>query len=107
MIILPGYSMEVMYHELIIGEKYGIITKHSPISYEIVGKCLTYNKTFSTFEILNTFKKYKTTYKTIFYMNSSFRYFILNQKQKIQEAMEKRALQKILQNITGDNTFLI
>jgi len=97
--------MEVLYQDLKIGEKYGIITKKSPICYDITGKCLSYNQTFSTFEILNTFKKYSAKYKTIFYMNSSFRYFLLNQKEKIQQAMENRALQKILQKIIGDNTF--
>ena len=98
--------MEVQYHSLMIGEKYGIITKNSPISYDIIGTCISYNKTFSTFDILNKHKKHSARYKTIFYMNSSFRYFLLNQKQKIQDAMEKRALEKILQQIIGDNTFI-
>jgi hypothetical protein len=98
--------MEVQYHSLIVGEKYGIIHKKSHISYDIIGICISYNKTFSTFDILNKHKKYSSRYKTIFYMNSSFRYFLLNQKQKIQEAMENRALQKILQQIISDNTFI-
>ena len=98
--------MEVQYHSLIVGEKYGIIHKKSHSSYDIVGICISYNKTFSTFDILNKHKKYSSKYKTIFYMNSSFRYFLLNQKQKIQDAMENRALQKILQKIIGDNHFV-
>ena len=98
--------MEVEYNSLIVGEKYGIIHKKSLISYDIIGICISYNKTFSTFDILNKYKKHSSRYNTIFYMNSSFRYFLLNQKQKIQEAMEKRALQKILQEIIGDNAFI-
>jgi len=98
--------MEVQYHCLIVGEKYGIFHKKSPINYDIIGVCISFNNTFSTFDILNKFKKHSARYKTIFYMNSSFRYFLLNQKQKIQEAMEYRALQKILQKIIGDNTFI-
>ena len=98
--------MEVEYDSLKVGEKYGIITKNSPITYDIIGICITYNKTYSTFDILNKFKKHSARYKTIFYMNSSFRYFLLNQTQKIQNAMERRALQKILQQIIGDNTFV-
>ena len=58
--------MEVLYDDLKIGEKYGIITKRSPICYDITGKCLSYNKTFSTFEISNIFKKYLNLTKYLF-----------------------------------------
>ena len=102
---LFGINMEIHYKDLTIGEKYGIISKNSQLTYDIIGICMSYNKIFSTFEIINRSKKYSAKYKTIFYMNSSFRYFLLNQKQKIQDAMEERALQKIVQQIIGDQYF--
>ena len=68
--------MEIHYKDLTIGEKYGIISKNSQLTYDIIGICMSYNKIFSTFEIINRYKKYSAKYKTIFYMNSGPNYTV-------------------------------
>ena len=92
--------MEVSYNNLKVGETYGIKNSNG-LEYKIIGKCTRRYKSFSRFYI--TSKTF--IYKSIFYINPDNIFFLLNQKEKIQKAMEQRSLHIILRNITGDNTF--
>jgi len=102
--------MEVSYNNLKVGETYGIKDSKYGLGYKIIGKCTRRYKSFTRFYITTTTiinkTKYYVSYESRFYINPDHIFFLLNQKEKIQKAMEQRALNIILRNITGDESFV-
>ena len=96
--------MEVDFKDIKVGEIYGI-TYYRGINQKIKGVCLLNRGTFGIFNVKITYY-WNNEYKTIdnqstYYSGVGYRFFLLGQKEKIQEAMETRAYNKIIENLLG------
>jgi hypothetical protein len=95
--------MEVAFKDIKIGETYAI--KYKGIHPKITGKCVLNRESFGIFNtkipyIWNNEPRTIDNQST-YYANVGYRFFILNQKEKIQDAMELRAYNKIMENLLG------
>jgi hypothetical protein len=100
--------MQVNFDNIKVGEKYGVITKR--VGYQndkFIAQCMSLgpSKTFGTFKftmkcVCNN-RVYSCENETIFYSGIGYYFFQLGQKEKIQQAMEERAFQKIMENLFG------
>ena len=95
--------MEVAFKDIKIGQTYGI--KYKGIHPKITATCILNRGSFGIF---NTKIHYvwNNEYRTIdnqstYYANVGYRFFLLDQKEKIQEAMELRSYHKIMENLLG------
>jgi len=100
--------MQVNFDNIKVGEKYGVITKR--VGYQndkFIAKCMSLgpNKTFGTFKFTLKYEWNNRTYscdnESIFYNGMGYYFFHLGQKEKIQQSMEERAFQKIMEKILG------
>lgn len=95
--------MEVAFKDIKVGEKYAI--KYKGIYPKITATCVLNRGSFGIFNtkipyVLNN--EYRTIdNQSTYYANVGYRFFILGQTQKIQEAMEKRAYNKIIEKLLG------
>jgi hypothetical protein len=97
--------MEVQFKDIKVGETYGIKWNRHVMNEKYIGKCLSHSGSSGIFKI-----KIKYYYnnehrsmdnETIYYDELGYSYFLLGQKETIQNAMEKRALNEILEKIVG------
>ena len=89
----------IIFEKLIKGDKY--LIKHGKDEY-VIGRFIKYNNESSYFHVKHIYFKQLYYYihkKSIFY---EYNY----QKDNIQNAMELRAVNKILRKITGDPLFI-
>jgi len=95
--------MEVTFDKIKIGERYGIVSYGS--LRKVIGTCINYNGSFALFKIIAKTifanRLYTAEYESIFYSGVGYNFYLLGQKESIQNAMELRALHKILENILG------
>jgi hypothetical protein len=97
--------MEVNFKDIKVGEIYGIKWKKHCMNEKYIGKCLSHNESCGIFNIKMNY--YWNNERRIMYNETTYcsgmdyTFFILGQKEKIQNAMEKRALNKIIENILG------
>jgi hypothetical protein len=95
--------MEVAFKDIKIGETYGI--KYKGIYPKITATCILNRGSFGIFntKIAYVWNNENRTIdnQSTYYANVGYRFFILNQKEKIQDAMEIRAYNKIMKNLLG------
>jgi hypothetical protein len=96
--------MEVPFKDIKVGQTYGI-KYYKGINEKLKGICILNRGTFGIFNVKMTYywnNEYRTIdNQTTYYANVGYRFFILDQKEKIQEAMELRAYNKIMENLLG------
>jgi hypothetical protein len=95
--------MEVAFKDIKIGETYGI--KYKGIHPKIIATCVLNRGSFGIFNtkihyIWNNENRTIDNQST-YYANVGYRFFLLDQKEKIQHAMELRAYNKIIKNLLG------
>lgn len=97
--------MEVKFKDIKVGEIYGIKWKKHCMNEKYIGKCLSHNESCGIFNIKIHYywnnEKRSMDNETIYYDDIDYSFFLLGQKEKIQNTMEKRALNKIIENILG------
>jgi hypothetical protein len=99
--------MEVLFKDLKIGETYGIKYDRNCMNEKYTGKCtsMSQNKTSVIFKIKMNYiwnNEKKSMYnESMYYGGIDYHFYILNQKEKIQNAMEERAYNKIMEKIIG------
>ena len=97
--------MEVNFKDIKVGEIYGIKWKKHRMDEKYIGKCLSHSGSSGIFNIKIKYYWNNETHsmdnETIYHGGLDYRFFILGQKEKIQNAMEKRAFNKIIENILG------
>lgn len=96
--------MEVAFKDIKVGETYGI-TYYRGINERLKGKCMLNRGSFGIFKVEMRYywnNEYRTIEnESIYYAKVGYRFFILGQKEKIQDAMEARAYNKIMKNLLG------
>lgn len=97
--------MEVKFKDIKVGEIYGIKWKKHCMNEKYIGKCLSHNGICSIFNIKLKYywnnERRSMDNETIYYNGIDYSFFLLGQKEKIQNEMEKRGLKKIIENIAG------
>jgi hypothetical protein len=99
--------MEVSFKEIIVGETYGIKYDKHCMNEKYIGKCISMcqNKSSGIFRVKMKYfwnNEEKSIYnESMYYEGIGFHFFILGQKERIQNAMEKRAYNKIIEKIIG------
>ena len=98
---------EINFYDLKYGIKY-LITGIDTDEIYYVGIFERYENNRAKFHLLRLMNPYlyHATYRAFTYDPNRYFYQFLSKKRQIQEAMEKRALNKIIQKITGDDTFV-
>jgi hypothetical protein len=96
--------MEVAFKNIKVGETYGI-KYYRGINEKLIGTCLLNRGSFGLFNVKIRYywknEKRSIDNQTIYYANVGYRFFLLGQKEKIQEAMELRAYTKIMKKLLG------
>jgi hypothetical protein len=102
--------MEVQFNQIKVGEIYGV-TRNNIYNNNLNEKFITLCKHMGERKIFGIFKSKIKYYwdnrlcsfdnESTFYSNLGYRFFLLGQKEKIQNAMEERALKKIIEKIIG------
>jgi len=96
--------MEVEFKDIKVGETYGI-TYYRGINQKITGICMINKGTFGIFKTKLIYywnNEYKNIEQdSIYYSGIGYRFFILNQKDKIQQDMENRSLNLIIEKLIG------
>jgi len=97
---------QVLYKNLIHNHKYIVQIEEGDCKGDLYIGLFERKKKYKTFELTNIISGYIniTGYTTDKVKNLTY-YRINFKKHKIQEEMESRAVNKILQKITGDDTF--
>ena len=99
--------MEVKFKDIIVGETYGIRYDKHRMNEKYIGKCMSMsqNKSSGIFKVkMNYFWNNEEKYmynESMYYGGIGYHFYILNQKEKIQNAMEERAYNKIIEKIIG------
>lgn len=97
--------MEVNFKDIKVGEIYGIKWKKHRMDEKYIGKCVSHCGSSGIFILTITYywnNKRRIMYnETIYHGGLDYKFFILGQKEKIQNAMELRAFNKIIENILG------
>ena len=99
--------MEVSFKDLKVGETYGIKYDRHRMNEKYIGKCMSMSQTKSSaiFKVkMNYFwnNEKKSMYnESMYYGGIDYHFYILNQKEKIQNAMEERAYSEIMKKIIG------
>ncbi len=97
--------MEVLFKEIKVGNMYGIKNSRSKLNEKYIGKCtsMSQNKSSCIFKVkMNYFwNGPRSIYNESVYFESGFKYYLLGQRDKIQQRMEERALNKIIEKIIG------
>lgn len=100
--------MEVQFKDLKVGETYGIKYDRNNMNEKYIGKCLSMSQTKSSgiFKVKMNYywnNEKKSIYnESIYYGGKDYHFYILNQKEKIQNAMELRGYNKIMEKILGN-----
>ena len=99
--------MEVHFKDLKVGETYGIKWSQSRMNEKYIGKCMSMSQ-YKSSCIFKVKMKYfwnneeKSMYnESMYYDRMGYHFYILNQKEKIQNTMELRAYNKIIEKIIG------
>lgn len=99
------YNMEVQFKDIKVGEIYGIKWDRHLMNEKYIGRCVSHNGSSSIFNIkINYYwknEKRSMDNETIYYDGIGYHFFLLGQKEKLQQSMEKRALNIILEKIVG------
>jgi hypothetical protein len=95
--------MEIAFKDIKVGQKYGI--KYKGINPKIIATCVLNRGSFGIFNT-KMYYIWNNENRTIdnqstYYANVGYRFFLLDQKEKIQYAMEVRAYNKIMENLLG------
>ena len=99
--------MEVSFKDLKVGETYGIKYDRNRMNEKYIGKCMSMSQTKSSgiFKVKINYiwkNEIKSMYnESMYYEGIGYHFYILNQKEKIQNAMELRAYNKIMEKIIG------
>jgi hypothetical protein len=97
--------MEVKFKDIKVGEIYGIKWKKHRMDEKYIGKCISHSGSSGIFNLTISYylnNERRIMYNdTIYYGGMDYNFFILGQKEKIQNEMEKRAFNKIIENIFG------
>ena len=95
--------MEVSFKDIKVNEFYGIKAIYNPMNEKHIGKCMSQNKSSCIFKVkMNYFwNGPRSMYNESIYFESGFKYYLLGQKKIIQQRMEERALNKIIEKIIG------
>ena len=95
--------MEVKFKDIKVGETYGIKWNKHHMNETYIGKCLSHSGSSGIFNIeINYYWKNEIrtmNNETIYYGGKDYVFCLLGQKEKIQNAMEKRAFNKIIENL--------
>jgi len=97
--------MEVKFKDIKVGETYGIKWNKHRMNERHIGKCLSHSGSSGIFKI--NMKYYWNNElrimenETIYYGGIDYTFYLLGQKEKIQNAMEKRAFDEIIDNLIG------
>ena len=95
--------MEVQFKNIKVGGLYGIKSNQTNTKY--IGECISISQNKSScifkFKMKYIWNGPKSMWNESIFYDKNFTYHILGQKEKIQNAMEKRALNKIIENIIG------
>ena len=97
--------MEVPFKEIKVGDVYGIKYTRSKLNEKYIGKCMSMsqNKSSAIFKIKVNYvwNGEKSMDNETIYYDIDHNFFILGQKEKIQQAMEERSLNMIIEKIIG------
>lgn len=99
--------MEVPFKDIKVGNTYGIKYDRNCMNEKYIGQCISMSQNKSS-GIFKTKMKYywnneeKIIYnESMYYGGIEYHFFILDQKEKIQNKMEQRAYNKIMEKIIG------
>ena len=99
--------MEVSLKEIKVDGLYGIKPIYNHMNQKYIGKCMSMsqNKSSCIFKVkMNYFwNGPRSIYNESIYYQRGFKYYLLGQKEQIQQAMEERAFKKIMEKIVGHN----
>jgi hypothetical protein len=107
--------VEVEPEDLIVGEKYAIISRHdtckyctATFKYRSSGPSESFEnaKYYSGIQHINMYNILRTIQNKNTSPDYSIYFAFVPQKERIQQAMEKRALDKILKRLIGDELFV-
>ena len=97
--------MEVSFKDIKVDGLYGIKPIYNPMNEKHIGKCMSMsqNKSSCIFKVkMNYFwNGHRSMYNESIYFETGFKYYLLGQKEKIQEAMEERSLNMIIEQLIG------
>ena len=97
--------MEVNFKDIKVGEIYGITWKKHRMDEKYIGTCVSHCGSSGIFNLRIRYywnnERCIMYNETIYYDDMDYKFFILGQKEKIQNEMEKRAFNKIIENILG------
>jgi len=99
--------MEIPFKNLKVGETYGIKYNQNCMNEKYIGKCMSMSQTKASgiFKVKMNYiwnNEKKSMYnESMYYQGIGYHFFILDQKEKIQNAMELRAYNKIMEKIIG------
>jgi len=97
--------MEVSFKDIKVDGLYGIKSIYNPMNEKYIGKCMSMsqNKSSCIFKVkMNYFwNGPRSMCNESIYFETGFKYYLLGQKEKIQEAMEERSLNIIIEQIIG------
>jgi hypothetical protein len=96
--------MEVAFKEIKVGGIYGI-KNNSKLNEKYIGICISMSQNKSSAMFKNKVNYYWNGEKSMdnetIYFDLNHRFYILGQKEKIQQAMEERTLNMIIEKIIG------
>jgi hypothetical protein len=99
--------MEVPFKEIKVTGLYGIKPIQNHMNQKYIGRCMSMsqNKSSCIFKVkINYFwNGPRSIYNESIYYQTGFKYYLLGQKEQIQQAMEERAFKKIMEKIVGHN----
>ena len=97
--------MEVQFKDIKVGEIYGIKWNKHRMNEKYIGTCISNYGSSGIFKIKMKYffnnEHRSMDNETIYYDGMGYSFFILGQNEKIQQSMEKRALNIILEKIVG------
>lgn len=97
--------MEVSFKNIKVNGLYGIKPIQNPTNQKYIGKCMSMSQTKSS--CIFKVKMYyfwngpRSMYNESIYYETGFKYYLLGQREIIQQAMEERAFKKIMEKIIG------
>ena len=97
--------MEVSFKNIKVNGLYGIRPIQNPMNQKYIGKCMSMSqhKSSCIFKVkMNYFwNGPRSMYNESIYYETGFKYYLLGQREIIQQAMEERAFKKIMEKIIG------